>query len=106
AGPLVRTPGAPTAEQERCLLAASDVLGSGWFGSTTAQAGSGKSVAVVGDGAVGLMAVLAARYAGAEHVIAMSGHADRQELAEHFGATEIRSEERRVGEGGSDRRAR
>src|SRR5699024_8087410 len=91
-GTLVRIPAAPTAQQERSLLAASDVLGTGWFGSTTAQAGPGKSVAVVGDGAVGLMAVLAARYAGAEHVIAMSGHADRQVLAEHFGATEIVTE--------------
>lgn len=48
----------------RCLLAASDVLGTGWFGADAAAAGPGKTVAVVGDGAVGLCAVLAAKQMG------------------------------------------
>lgn len=74
------------------LLAASDVLGTGWFGSVAAQAGPGKTVAVVGDGAVGLMAVLAARQLGAERIIAMSRHEPRQKLAREFGATDIVTE--------------
>jgi len=71
------------------LLAASDVLGTGWFGAVAAQAGPGKTVAVVGDGAVGLLGVLAARQLGAERIIAMSRHADRQALAREFGATDV-----------------
>lgn len=88
-GTLVRIPGTPSPEQERSLLAASDVLGTGWFGAAAAQVGPGSSVAVVGDGAVGLMACLAARHAGAERIIAMSRHARRQELARAYGATDI-----------------
>ncbi len=88
-GTLVATSTAPTAQQERGLLAASDVLGTGWFGAVAAQAGPGKTVAVVGDGAVGLLAVLAAKRLGAERIIAMSRHADRQALARRFGATDI-----------------
>ena len=71
------------------LLSASDVLGTGWFGAVAAEAGPGKTVAVVGDGAVGLLAVLAAKQLGAERVIAMSRHESRQRLAREFGATEI-----------------
>jgi threonine dehydrogenase-like Zn-dependent dehydrogenase len=71
------------------LLAASDVLGTGWFAAVAAEAGPGKTVAVVGDGAVGLMAVLAARQLGAERIIAMSRHAERQQLARFYGATDI-----------------
>jgi threonine dehydrogenase-like Zn-dependent dehydrogenase len=71
------------------LLAASDVLGTGWFGAVAAHAGPGKTVAVVGDGAVGLMAVLAAKRLGAERIIAMSRHPERQALAEFYGATDI-----------------
>jgi threonine dehydrogenase-like Zn-dependent dehydrogenase len=74
------------------LLAASDVLGTGWFGAVAAQAGPGKTVAVVGDGAVGLLAVLAAKQLGAERIIAMSRHATRQQLAREFGATDIVTE--------------
>jgi threonine dehydrogenase-like Zn-dependent dehydrogenase len=70
-------------------LAASDVLGTGWFGAVAAEAGPGKTVAVVGDGAVGLMAVLAANQLGAERIIAMSRHKDRQDLARSYGATDI-----------------
>ena len=71
------------------FLAASDVLGTGWFGAVAAEAGPGKTVAVVGDGAVGLLAVLAAQQLGAERIIAMSRHRSRQQLAREFGATDI-----------------
>jgi threonine dehydrogenase-like Zn-dependent dehydrogenase len=71
------------------LLAASDVLGTGWFGAVAADAGPGKTVAVVGDGAVGLLGVLAARQLGAERIIAMSRHETRQRLAVEFGATDV-----------------
>ena len=56
---------------------------------TPPQAGPGKTVAVVGDGAVGLMAILAAKQLGAERIIAMSRHPERQELARYYGATDI-----------------
>jgi len=88
-GTLVATPGVPEADLIPSLLAASDVLGTGWFAAVAAQAGPGKTVAVVGDGAVGLLAVLAAKQLGAERIIAMSRHADRQALARDFGATDI-----------------
>lgn len=88
-GTLVATPGMPDPELIPSLLAASDVLGTGWFGAVAAEAGPGKIVAVVGDGAVGLLAVLAARQLGAERIIAMSRHEPRQRLAREFGATDI-----------------
>src|SRR4249919_1842513 len=88
-GTLVATPGQPDPELIPSLLAASDVLGTGWFAAVAAQAGPGKTVAVVGDGAVGLLAVLAAKQLGAERIIAMSRHAPRQKLAREFGATDI-----------------
>ncbi|GAA4042593.1 zinc-dependent alcohol dehydrogenase family protein [Nonomuraea soli] len=91
-GTLVATPGVPADDLVPSLLAASDVLGTGWFAAVAAQAGPGKTVAVVGDGAVGLCAVLAARELGAERIIAMSRHTPRQELARHFGATDIVTE--------------
>ncbi|MHA7167110.1 zinc-dependent alcohol dehydrogenase family protein [Arthrobacter bambusae] len=88
-GTLVATPEMPDAGKVPSLLAASDVLGTGWFGAKAAEAGPGKTVAVVGDGAVGLLAVLAAKQMGAERIIAMSRHASRQALAREFGATDI-----------------
>src|SRR3954462_11745921 len=88
-GTLVATPGHPDAHLVPSLLAASDVLGTGWFAAVAAEAGPGKAVAVVGDGAVGLMGVLAAKQLGAERIIAMSRHADRQTLARFYGATDI-----------------
>ncbi|MFJ8914207.1 zinc-dependent alcohol dehydrogenase family protein [Amycolatopsis sp. NPDC102389] len=91
-GTLVKVPGTPTPAQERSLLAASDVLGTGWFAAVAAEAGPGKTVAVVGDGAVGLLAILAAKRLGADRIIAMSRHADRQALARGFGATDIVTE--------------
>jgi threonine dehydrogenase-like Zn-dependent dehydrogenase len=74
------------------LLAASDVLGTGWFAAVAAEVGPGKTVAVVGDGAVGLLGILAARQLGAERIIAMSRHASRQKLALDFGATDLVTE--------------
>jgi threonine dehydrogenase-like Zn-dependent dehydrogenase len=88
-GTLVATPGQPDPDLLPSLLAASDVLGTGWFAAVAAEAGPGKTVAVVGDGAVGLLGILAAKQLGAERIIAMSRHADRQELARRFGATDI-----------------
>ena len=91
-GTLVATPGMPDADLVPSLLAASDVLGTGWFAAVAAEVGPGKTVAVVGDGAVGLLGVLAAKQLGAERIIAMSRHADRQALAREFGATDIVTE--------------
>ena len=91
-GTLVATPEVPSDDLVPSLLAASDVLGTGWFGAVAAEAGPGKTVVVVGDGAVGLLAVLAARQLGAERIIAMSRHEPRQRLAREYGATDIVAE--------------
>jgi threonine dehydrogenase-like Zn-dependent dehydrogenase len=91
-GTLVATPNLPSDDLVPSLLAASDVLGTGWFGAVAAEAGPAKTVAVVGDGAVGLLAVLAASQLGAERIIAMSRHQPRQQLATEFGATDIVTE--------------
>src|SRR5437870_9368603 len=91
-GTLVATPDIPSDDLIPGLLATSDVLGTGWFGADAAHVQSGKTVAVVGDGAVGLCAVLAAKQMGAERIIAMSRHETRQQLAREFGATDIVTE--------------
>ncbi|WP_137803004.1 zinc-dependent alcohol dehydrogenase family protein [Kocuria sp. 2SI] len=91
-GTLVATPEHPDEDLIPSLLAASDVLGTGWFAADAAAAGPGKTVAVVGDGAVGLMGILAAQQMGAERIIAMSRHESRQKLAREFGATDIVTE--------------
>jgi threonine dehydrogenase-like Zn-dependent dehydrogenase len=88
-GTLVATPEVPPAELIPSFLAASDVLGTGWFGAVAAEVEPGKTVVVVGDGAVGLLGALAARERGAERIIVMSRHASRQKLALEFGATDI-----------------
>ncbi|MET7280104.1 zinc-dependent alcohol dehydrogenase family protein [Kribbella sp. NPDC005582] len=88
-GTLVATPEVPSDDLLPSLLAASDVLGTGWFGAVAAGAGPGKTVAVVGDGAVGLLGILAAKELGAERIIVFSRHADRQALAKEFGATDL-----------------
>jgi threonine dehydrogenase-like Zn-dependent dehydrogenase len=88
-GTLLATPDIPSEDLVPSLLSASDVLGTGWFGAVAAEAGPGKTVAVVGDGAVGLLAVLAAKQLGAERIIAMSRHEARQRLAREYGATDI-----------------
>jgi threonine dehydrogenase-like Zn-dependent dehydrogenase len=91
-GTLVATPELPADDLVPGLLAASDVLGTGWFAAVAAETGPGKTVAVVGDGAVGLLGVLAAKQLGAERIIAMSRHEPRQKLALEFGATDIVTE--------------
>ena len=93
-GTLVVVPGGRPEDEATLasLLAASDVLGTGWFGAVAAGAGPGKTIAVVGDGAVGLMAVLAAKQLGAERIVAMSRHEDRAALAREFGATDVVAE--------------
>jgi threonine dehydrogenase-like Zn-dependent dehydrogenase len=91
-GTLVATSDVPSDELLPSLLTASDVLGTGWFAAVAAEVGPGKTVAVVGDGAVGLLGILAAAELGAERIIAMSRHASRQALARSFGATDIVTE--------------
>src|SRR4051812_33776179 len=88
-GTLVATPGLPDDDLVPGLLAASDVLGTGWFAAVAAEAGPGKTVAVVGDGAVGLLGVLAAKQLGAERIVIFSRHEDRRKLASDFGATDV-----------------
>ncbi|MFS3130389.1 zinc-dependent alcohol dehydrogenase family protein [Nocardioides sp. Bht2] len=88
-GSLVKVPGTPDASLYPALLALSDVMPTGWHAAVSARVKPGDTVVVVGDGAVGLCGVLAARELGAERIIAMSRHADRQAIATAFGATEI-----------------
>ena len=99
-GTLVATPELPTDDLLPSLLAVSDVMGTGWFAADAANVKPGATVAVVGDGAVGLLGILSARLMGAERIIAMSRHAPRQAIARAFGATDI-VEER--GEAGVER---
>jgi threonine dehydrogenase-like Zn-dependent dehydrogenase len=92
-GTLVPTPGGiPSKDLVPSLLAASDVLGTGWFAADAANVKPGGTVAVVGDGAVGLLGVLSAKQMGAGRIIAMSRHEARQKLAREFGATDIVTE--------------
>ena len=91
-GTLVATPELPSPAQVPDFLAVSDVLGTGWFAADAANVTPGATAVVVGDGAVGLLAVLSAKQMGAERIIAMSRHAPRQKLAREFGATDIVSE--------------
>ncbi len=74
------------------LLTLSDVMGTGHHAAVTANVGPGKTVAVVGDGAVGLCGVIAARRLGAEQILILGRHADRIALAKEFGATDVVSE--------------
>lgn len=74
------------------LLTLSDVMGTGHHAAVVARAGAGRIVAVVGDGAVGLCGVLAARRLGAEQIILLGRHADRIALGREFGATDVVSE--------------
>jgi threonine dehydrogenase-like Zn-dependent dehydrogenase len=91
-GTLVTTPGPPDDALVPCLLALSDVMGTGHHAAVSAGVREGATVVVVGDGAVGLCGVLAAHRLGAERVVAMSRHADRQEIARDFGATDVVTE--------------
>jgi threonine dehydrogenase-like Zn-dependent dehydrogenase len=99
-GTLVATRDVPGADVIPSLLALSDVMGTGWFAAEAANVKPGATVAVVGDGAVGLLGVLAAKQMGAERIIAMSRHDSRQKLASEFGATDIVTER---GEAGVER---
>jgi len=96
-GTLVATKEVPAAKLVSHMLAASDVLGTGWYAADAAQVKPGSTVVVVGDGAVGLMGVLAAKEMGAERIIAMSRHETRQKLARAFGATDIVAERDKEG---------
>ncbi len=91
-GTLVATPDMPPPSMIPDLLTLSDVMGTGWFAADAAEVASGKTVVVVGDGAVGLLAVLSAKLKGAGRIIAMSSHPTRQALALEFGATDIVAE--------------
>src|SRR3989442_11403968 len=91
-GTLVPTPEVPSQDLIPNLLALSDVMGTGWFAAEAANVKPGKTVAVVGDGAVGLLGVLSAKHMGAARIIAMSRHESRQKLAREFGATDIVTE--------------
>ena len=91
-GTLVATDDLPPKQLIPSLLATSDVLGTGWFAADAANVKPGSNVVVVGDGAVGLLAVLSAKQMGAERIIAVSRHAPRQKLAREFGATDIVTE--------------
>ncbi|HEY3639363.1 MAG TPA: zinc-dependent alcohol dehydrogenase family protein [Rhizomicrobium sp.] len=88
-GTLVALDALPADDLIPHLLATSDVLGTGWYAADAARIQPGSTVAVVGDGAVGLMGVLAAKQMGAARIIAMSRHKQRQDLALEFGATDI-----------------
>ena len=91
-GTLVATPAVPSSDLIPSLLTLSDVMGTGWFAADAANVKPGSTVAVVGDGAVGLLGVLSAKQMGAKRIIAMSRHEQRQKLAREFGATEIVTE--------------
>ena len=91
-GTLVPTAEMPSEDLIPSLLATSDVLGTGWYAADAARVQPGSTVVVVGDGAVGLMGVLAAKQMGAGRIIAMSRHKTRQELALEYGATDIVAE--------------
>src|SRR4029079_8171211 len=91
-GTLVATPEMPSNEMIPHMLALSDVMGTGWFAAEAAKGKTGSTDAVVGDGAVGILAVLSAKQMGAERIIAMSRHAPRQKLAKEFRATDIVTE--------------
>ncbi|MEJ2192529.1 MAG: zinc-dependent alcohol dehydrogenase family protein [Nitrospirota bacterium] len=88
-GTLVATPDVPSDDMVPSLLTLSDVMGTGWFAADAADVKPGKTVVVVGDGAVGLLSVLSARQMGAKRIMAMSRHESRQKLAREFGATDI-----------------
>jgi threonine dehydrogenase-like Zn-dependent dehydrogenase len=74
------------------LLTLSDVMGTGHHAALSAQVGPGRTVAIVGDGAVGLCGVIAAKRLGAEQIVILGRHPDRIALANEFGATDVVSE--------------
>jgi threonine dehydrogenase-like Zn-dependent dehydrogenase len=88
-GSLVATPGQPDPALVPSLLTLADVMGTGHHAAVSAGVTHGSTVVVVGDGAVGLCAVLAAKRLGASRIVAMSRHSDRQAIAWEFGATDV-----------------
>lgn len=88
-GSLVATGGTPPEDLLASVLALTDVMPTGWHAAVCAGVRAGDTAVVVGDGAVGLCAVIAAKAMGAERIVAMSRHAPRQELARAFGATHV-----------------
>lgn len=99
-GSLWKTDGTPDDTLIPSLLALSDVMATGWHAAVSAGVARGSTAVVVGDGAVGLCAVLAAHTLGAERVIAMSRHQPRQAIATRFGATHVVAER---GDDGAER---
>lgn len=92
-GTLVRVPGiGEDSPLLPSLLTLSDVYGTGWHAAHQARVGAGDTVAVIGDGAVGLLAVLSAKQLGAEQIILMGRHASRTDLGRTFGATDVVAE--------------
>ena len=91
-GTLVRLPVEPDAALMPSLLTLTDVMSTGHHAALSARVSPGKSVAVVGDGAVGLCGVIAARRLGAEQIVILGHHEDRIALARDFGATDVVSE--------------
>lgn len=92
---LVTIPGQPSdysEDQLKSLVTLADVMATGYHAAATAEVQPGQTVVVFGDGAVGLCGVIAAKLRGATRIIAMSRHADRQRLAQEFGATDIIAE--------------
>ena len=90
---LVKVPGSDfTAEQLASFTALSDVMCTGYHAAVSGGVKPGDTVAAVGDGAVGLCAIIGAKKLGATRIIALSRHADRQQLAKEFGATDIVAE--------------
>jgi len=96
-GSLVKTDGMPDAAMIPSLLTLSDVMATGWHAAVAAGVTRGSTAVVVGDGAVGLCGVLAARVLGAERIIAMSRHEPRQAIASRFGATDVVAERGKEG---------
>jgi threonine dehydrogenase-like Zn-dependent dehydrogenase len=91
-GSLVKTDGMPDDVLVPSLLTLSDVMATGWHAAVSSRVAPGGTAVVVGDGAVGLCGVIAAKELGAERIIAMSRHEPRQRLATEFGATDIVAE--------------
>ena len=97
-GSLVKTDGQPEESQLASLLTLTDVMATGWHAAVASGVRPGSTAVVVGDGAVGLCGVLAARELGAERIVAMSRHESRQQIATAFGATDLVPERGEEGE--------
>ena len=96
-GSLVATDGMPDDAMLPSLLTLSDVMATGWHAAVSSRVQPGGTAVVIGDGAVGLCGVIAAKELGAERIVAMSRHEPRQALAREFGATHIVAERGKEG---------